>query len=187
MDLVTKHIDAINEDKYDADQLLNLRKNALENTRYAELDRQRIVDSIDKKLRADHCKIANKLLGKPDSAASEYLESVLASIDEQSTSWNTLARHVKTGGGKISGDAFIDVYVYLKARSGYGACLAVYQRDYDSDLKIIARHTLKSNSPDGALEEESLPFQTGREKISHTFFQYLEKVSNDEQPLKKAS
>jgi hypothetical protein len=124
-----KLIEKVRNGEYSERELINLYKNA---ETHGASD---VMEAIKRKMRADFPRAANRLFGAKEAEARMQLESVLHDLSNSfNFGSNQLKNGVKAGGGMLSGEKHIDVYISYKNKERYGVALSLSQDDPESEL-----------------------------------------------------
>lgn len=116
-------------------ELINLYNNA--RVRNAE----NVIKAIERQMRGQFPKAANRLFGKKESYAIQRLQEVLARLErEVKVSDNELKNGVKPGGKKLAGEKYLNVYASYRNAAGVGGYLSMEQDTIDSELYAIVGH-----------------------------------------------
>ncbi|WP_194438822.1 hypothetical protein [Vibrio fluminensis] len=92
--------------------------------------------AIEQQLRDRFPRAANRIFGAKDKEVIALLEQVLTQC-ELDLSGNKLGSHVKTGGGRLRGDVYLQTYISYKNTQGQKAELCLEQESFDSELMAL--------------------------------------------------
>ena len=110
-----KLIDNINKGQYNQKELINLYKNAQSVNSIVDSQKESIIEAIEKSTRLKFPAAAKKMFGAKDSEARDILEKLYSRISGScNLEKNKLKNGVKTGGGMIAGDCYIQIYLSYK-------------------------------------------------------------------------
>ncbi|WP_305404350.1 hypothetical protein [Photobacterium leiognathi] len=113
-------------------QLISLYRK-LEPGKFSPSDHNDIVRALEKQLRDRFPRAANRVFGAKDKDVVESLELFVALLDFDPTT-NKLGNHVKTGGGRIRGECYIQNYISYKNQQGQKVELLLEQKTFESEL-----------------------------------------------------
>ena len=100
-----------------------------------------IIAAIERQMRGQFPRAANRLFGKKESFAIERLQEAIALLEGQvSLETNALKNGVKPGGKKIAGEKYLNVYASYRNAAGIGAYLSIEQDTIDSELYAVVGH-----------------------------------------------
>lgn len=116
-------------------ELINLYNNA------RARNAQDVVDAVERQMRGQFPKAANRLFGKKEAYAIQRLQEVLAHLeDEINVGANKLKNGVKPGGKKLAGEKYLNVYASYRNATGVGGYLSMEQDTIDSELYAVVGH-----------------------------------------------
>ncbi|CAE6917944.1 hypothetical protein ACOMICROBIO_GDFFDHBD_01806 [Vibrio sp. B1REV9] len=95
-----------------------------------------LIWAIEFQLRDRFPRAANRIFGARDKEVIALLESVVRETTAH-LNHNKVGSHVKTGGGRIRGDVYIQTYISYKNGLGQKAELCLEQQTFDSELVAI--------------------------------------------------
>lgn len=116
-------------------ELINLYNNA------RDRNAKEVVDAIERQMRGQFPKAANRLFGTKEAYAVQRLQEVLARLEgEVNVSANELKNGVKPGGKKLAGEKYLNVYASYRNAAGVGGYLSMVQDTIDSELYAVVGH-----------------------------------------------
>lgn len=125
-------IKRIEEDKFNEKQLINLYNNACSKPDIDEVEKESLIEAIEKNTRLRFPRAAKRIFGAKESVASQKLESLYIKLSKKyDLTHNRLKNGVKVGGRMISGEYYIDVYVSYKNFENQGAAIALTQANIE--------------------------------------------------------
>ncbi|BCN26543.1 hypothetical protein [Vibrio alfacsensis] len=95
-----------------------------------------LIWAIEFQLRDRFPRAANRIFGARDREAIALLEQIVGDTTAYLAN-NKVGSHVKTGGGRIRGDVYIQTYISYKNAVGQKAELCLEQQTFDSELVAI--------------------------------------------------
>lgn len=148
-DLIAK----IEAGRFDESGLINLYNNANKKHDLDEMDKERLVDAIEKNTRLRFPKAAKRIFGAKGSVASnklgELYDSIIKDLD---LSGNQVKNGVKVGGDMIGGRAYICYYMSFKNADNQATGICLFQSSIDTELEVsVTRYS--TNNP-GTIEHE---------------------------------
>ena len=94
-----------------------------------------VIPAIERQMRSQFPKAANRLFGKKDASAIRRLQEALAVLEGQvHPGANTVNTGVKPGGQKVSEKKYLNVYVSHRNSAGISCYLSLEQDTIDSEL-----------------------------------------------------
>lgn len=115
-------------------ELVNLYNNA------RERNAGDVMMAIERQMRGQFPRAANRFFGKKESVAIDKLQSVLDKLEgEIDLSKNKIKNGVKPGGDMLGEKKYLNVYASYKNSAGSGALLSLEQDSVDSELMAIVR------------------------------------------------
>jgi hypothetical protein len=100
-----------------------------------------VIAAIERQMRGQFPRAANRLFGKKESFAIERLQEAIALLEGQvNLETNVLKNGIKPGGKKLSGEQYLNVYVSYRNAAGVGAYLSMEQDTIDSELYAVVSH-----------------------------------------------
>lgn len=127
-----KTIEKIKSGSYSEKELINLYNNA------RSLGAKEVVEAIEYQMRGQFPRAANRLFGQKEDSAIKRLQEVIDRLEsEVNVSANKLKNGVKTGGEKISGDKYLNIYASYRNADGFGGYISMEQDSIDSELYVV--------------------------------------------------
>ena len=100
-----------------------------------------VTAAIERQMRGQFPRAANRLFGKKESDAVERLQEAIALLEGQvPLETNALKNGVKPGGKMLAGEKYLNVYVSYRNAAGVGASLSMEQDTIDSELYAVVGH-----------------------------------------------
>ena len=131
----------IQEDKYTEKQLINLYNNAIAKKGLDELEKELLIEAIEKNTRVRFPRAAKRIFGAKGSVASEKLAAFYNELAKEfDLVGNKLKNGVKAGGDMISGKKYIDFYISYKNSANQGIYMALLQNTVDDELETVVTH-----------------------------------------------
>lgn len=149
-------IKRIEEDKFNEKQLINLYNNACSKPDIDEVEKESLIEAIEKNTRLRFPRAAKRIFGAKESVASQKLESLYIKLSKKyDLTHNRLKNGVKVGGRMISGEYYIDVYVSYKNFENQGAAIALTQANIDAELEVTVTRYSTHNENSGEIEKRT--------------------------------
>jgi hypothetical protein len=163
-------IDKINNDKYTEKELINLYNNAFNR------NKQDIMKAVEIKMRTDFPRTATRMFGAKESKVREELESIHQKIlSRYDLSKNQTKNKIKTGGIRISGKCYVDMYISYRNKDHNVVYLQFFQEKADSELliRVVRYNTGKNKDQDTQENTFHIP---DREQAVMCYQDYLSNI-----------
>lgn len=133
--MYTSTIEKIQTGSLSERELINLYNNALQR------EAVDVIDAIERQMRGQFPRAANRLFGKKEKFAEQCLSDVLGKLGQVvNLEGNKLKNGSKPGGQKLSGEKYLNVYASYRNDFGIGGYLSMEQDTIESELYAIVGH-----------------------------------------------
>lgn len=143
---VEKVINIVQNNDLSFKDLRNLFNNANAAQDISDIEKETLINEVEKKIRIKFPAKAKKILGGKSKKAQDLLEKVFIQLtSEFDWSANKVGTRVKAGGSMISGKEYVCWYISYKNENGYNLALQYKQKTAEDDpiLNVELRHVGK--------------------------------------------
>jgi len=176
---VKKIIEIIETKEHSKNELINFFNNAMNHTDINDLERETIVETVEKKMRIKFPNAAKKILGGKSAKAQELLEEIYSILKEEfDWSQSRVKNKVKPCGSMISGKEYVCWYISYKNDQGYNTGFHYKQKTPKDDpfLEIDYREAGNSDkSYNKNIDKKIFPVELKDDALNF-YRNYLSKV-----------
>jgi hypothetical protein len=131
--------------------------------------------AIERQMRGQFPRAANRLFGKKENFVIDKLQSVLDKLEsETDLSKNKIKNGVKPGGDMLAGRKYLQVYASYRNNAGMGALLSLEQDSLDSELMAVVWSYQVGK---GSFRHESKYAMGDFELASHEYIELVKKLA----------
>ena len=176
---VKKIIEIIETKEHSKNELINFFNNAMNYPDINDLERETIVEAVEKKMRIKFPNTAKKILGGKSAEAKELLEEIFSILKEEfDWSQSRVKNKVKPCGSMISGKEYVCWYISYKNDQGYNTGFHYKQKTLEDDpfLEIDYRRAGKSDKNHTKNIDKKIFSVELKEDALNIYRNYLSKV-----------
>lgn len=173
---VQKILEIIETKEHSKNELINFFNNAINYPDINDLERETIVEAVEKKMRIKFPKAAKKILGGKSAKAQELLEEIF-SILKKEFDWSKskVKDTVKPCGSMISGKEFVCWYISYKNDQGYNTGLHYKQKNSEDEPYLEIDYRKVGKEHEGDREVKIFPVEL-KEDALNLYRSYLSKI-----------